>query len=858
MSIIAMRKNHTQVDNFFGPNTHGAALLILASEALSRGDPLRAFKLIDRRCRLDVIATVPNLVLRAQALHELGDANAALSDLRKALQIAPEDVHANRRMLEWGLAAERKTAALRLIDVETSINVLKSALQTILENGGEQVMSVERHDNFVTGWVAWNGQTLSISTLHLEIRQSTVLEADPSHQLHGVFENIATIALSLADECADCAFNVLRGLQVVLNRRLPPTQHSAAASKPVTRYSMSPGSPRATNVPDVTIVIPVYKNLQATVACIEAAKKQLNSAGAARKIVVIDDASPDQEICKYLKDCGLVVVENSENLGFAGSVNQVLRSVTTGDILLLNSDAILPPDAVNRLATAAYSADDIATVTPMSNNGELTSYPIPFVANPFPDDTTTQILNSMNHVGSDVVIDLPNGVGFCLYITRRCLDAVGYLPEIYERGYYEDVHFCLDARAKNLRNVCATNVFVPHYGAQSFGDDKRALVVRNLARLEKLFPSCKAETAAFMQIDPLLRARERFERAWIQNEDVILASADVDDLMTIELALRNGSGPSAKLILLVEDDSQLRFLISQGNGRASSNISFNIGADIGRTEAKIFLKNLRIQKFVLTNPCKLSPWMTSAISDMNTTVEVLLLRAGCVRINDEPHPRYTCNYGHANCNPSQITAPDRRRIWSQIVDGNSRILCMDEAAMMFADRSNTSSVLVHPEHAVDLLQVTKVIRQPAALSRHAFGIVPLELTVSCQRLISTIGSAFAMDHACPKIVVLGHMPDDLELMKLNNIFVTGPVPIDDFETLARHYQISKLFLVSTSPVFGHHFQRLLAASDFPLSYFDWSMGGINGRPGDALLNPTENDHEISNRLKSWCLTDSAI
>ena len=71
-----------------------------------------------------------------------------------------------------------------------------------------------------------------------------------------------------------------------------------------------------------------------------------------------------------------------ENLGFAQSVNLALGRRRGGDVLLLNADTLLPRGAIDRLAAAAYSQADVGTVTPLSNNGEFTSFPLPNVANP--------------------------------------------------------------------------------------------------------------------------------------------------------------------------------------------------------------------------------------------------------------------------------------------------------------------------------------------------------------------------------------------------------------------------------------------------------------------------------------------
>jgi O-antigen biosynthesis protein len=852
-----MHKNNTLADALFEPETHAAALLILASAALTGGNARRAFKLADRRCRLDVVKTVPHLVLRAQTLRELGDTNAALSDLHAALAIAPEDIHANRRMLEWGNPSERHLAAARLIGLETDGRFLKAALLTSASNGAEHAIAMQRNGNIVTGWVAWNGQRpVTISTLNDSIQQNFSLAADATHRLIGPFENASDFALSLTDEFADCVVDVMRGSEVVFSRRLPPIRHKTKSATHSAGHSKHTDNTSVSLAADVTIIIPVYKNLEVTKACIEAAKRQARLPGTKLDIFIVNDASPDRDMGEYLKSCGPTVIENTANLGFAGSVNQVLQRVTHGDVLLLNSDAILPPFAIDRLAAAAYSADDIATVTPMSNNGELTSFPIPFVENPFPDEATSQILNNIeDNDDTGSIVDLPNGIGFCLYITRRCLDAVGPLPEIYERGYFEDVHFCLDAAAKNLRNVCATNVYVPHHGAQSFGADKRALVVRNMVRLDQLFPNCRADTAAFMRLDPLKKARERLESAWIKNADsVILALATADDLPTIEAALHFERKDNVKLILAVMDGTILRLRCSADGLMSSSNIQFETGTVDGRAEAEDFLLALRIQKCVATNPCSTSNWIAQALARKDVKIELLLLNTECQRPRSksplDPASQGGGSIGGAegNCGPGAC------RNWSQIDAIFSRLSVADNAAAQFARRFMPSRPVTHLE--LELSQKDSTNQAPArhTASRPALGIIPLELSEDCQRLLATIDATFA---GSTDVVVLGRTLDDLELMKSASIFVTGSVPFDEFESVARHHNVSRIFLVSTKPLFGHPFQRYLSTRDFPLAYFDWSMGGLNGRPGDILLDPATDDREIAGQIKSWCHAEIA-
>ena len=141
----------------------------------------------------------------------------------------------------------------------------------------------------------------------------------------------------------------------------------------------------------VSVIIPVYADFAATMACLESVLAQ-GVLPSWSQVVVVDDATPEPKIARMLDvlaDRGLItLIRNQRNLGFVGSINRALQSIPNGDVILLNADTIVPPNFAERLFSAAHSAADIATVTPLSNNGELTSFPRAFEANPIPDQAT--------------------------------------------------------------------------------------------------------------------------------------------------------------------------------------------------------------------------------------------------------------------------------------------------------------------------------------------------------------------------------------------------------------------------------------------------------------------------------------
>ena len=267
----------------------------------------------------------------------------------------------------------------------------------------------------------------------------------------------------------------------------------------------------------VTVIVPVYGDYVATQACLEGLMRELDKESQHRAIVV-NDASPDDRIRELIEGLAprknLRVLTNPRNLGFVGTINRALKETGSGDVILLNADTIIPHDLIARLSSAARLSPDIGTVTPLSNNGEFTSFPVPNRPNAVGSVADIETLDRIAaRVNAGDVIDIPNGIGFCLYITRGCLDAVGTLSEDYHRGYLEDVDFCLRARQRGFRHVCATSIFVGHAGTRSFGKHKRSLVVRNLEIIERRFPLYRGECAVFMQADPLNAARQAIEFA---------------------------------------------------------------------------------------------------------------------------------------------------------------------------------------------------------------------------------------------------------------------------------------------------------------------------------------------------------
>lgn len=121
----------------------------------------------------------------------------------------------------------------------------------------------------------------------------------------------------------------------------------------------------AGNGPLVTAVVLTWNGAHLLRQCLDALRAQ-TLAGADLAVWVVDNASTDGSANLVRASYPEVRLITSErNRGFAGGVNLALREVRTPYVALVNNDARLEPDALQRLvaAIAAPGAERVAAVT---------------------------------------------------------------------------------------------------------------------------------------------------------------------------------------------------------------------------------------------------------------------------------------------------------------------------------------------------------------------------------------------------------------------------------------------------------------------------------------------------------------
>jgi O-antigen biosynthesis protein len=826
---------------FFDPHRHGLSLAGLACASLASGQKERAFAFADRRCRLPA-PTGGDYLLRALAARAAGNDPQAREDLRRAFEISPNDESVLVCALNWGDRTLRAAAAAALIDGDCEdSSALGAAIEALRDAGAPLATRLRQETQGFAGWVAWSAER------RLEIgigdRPTEFVEADPAHPLGGRGWRAMDLIIDAADPGARIAF-FLDGEAVRAFGGARKKQSLSAAPKrgPV----------------DVNVIVPIYEDFEATAACLEALLREGSTAR--KRIIVVDDASPNAALRDWLferSDSGAFeVIRNETNLGFAASINRALALCPSGDVLLLNSDAFLSPLAIDRLAAVARSDDDIGTVTPISNNGELTSFPLPNVVNPLPDERLrAEIAEAAFAAYSTACVDLPNGVGFCLYITRACLDKAGAMPELYARGYYEDVEFCLRAREVGLRNVCAAGVYVAHAGSRSFAGGKRALVLRNLEILESRFPRHVRECAAFLDMDPLREARAAIQARLAPPKDALLMVAPEGPALrqaedrAREILRRD---PSASLVIGSPAPHAARVVFRAAGAGAPHAFAAPLDDAASQGALRAYLEQLRPQLVELYAPAEIPDALLAALIALPTRRRLVVgdLRWFSARpLALEKSCRDRLRPGHCTAcagPPPEADDPTRARRLAEGLRGADEFLAPDAMAAAFAEERLPAMPIVASAPAQP--------RRPAPASDGAamLGVLAPYPTGESDRLIEAVARSLRREGA-GTLVVLGKCCNDLAAMAAGNVFVTGPIGDDEASpALLSLYGVSRLL----SPYRCHGFGRLdslARRAGLPMAYFDWSFGGMAEAAEDLALDPRICHESAAAALARWLL-----
>ncbi|MFD2453255.1 glycosyltransferase [Ideonella paludis] len=310
------------------------------------------------------------------------------------------------------------------------------------------------------------------------------------------------------------------------------------------------------STPLVDVIIPVHGGAIETLRCLWSVLTA--PVQTPHRVVVINDAGPDQILNAKLRNLAardlFTLEQNKTNLGFVKTVNLGLRLQRDRDVVILNSDTEVYGNWLDRLVQIAQRRPELATITPLSNNATICSYPEPQADNRSPLEVTHAEIDALAaEVNADQVAYTPTGVGFCMFIRRDALNEVGLLDERrFGRGYGEENDLCQRMLRHGWRHGIACGVYVRHVGSVSFKGEASVRTAAALKTLSRLYPNYEADIHRHIASDP----------AWIYRAQIDLARLKrCAERSNVLLVCHNRGGGTERHIV-----EQTKALQDQGKG----------------------------------------------------------------------------------------------------------------------------------------------------------------------------------------------------------------------------------------------------------------------------------------------------
>ena len=262
------------------------------------------------------------------------------------------------------------------------------------------------------------------------------------------------------------------------------------------------------NLPYIDLILLSYGKFQTTTQpCLESLLPDINDP--AYRLTVIDNCSPDnsaEQIRNYIKNHSEVRTFYLEsNTGFAGGMNFGASQSTAEWLLLVNSDTVFLPGALDALHNALkLQPETVGMVGPITNaagNGQ--NYD-------FQGDKSTVIAKAMQfqNTPSYTLIHSYRLDFFCVAIRRSLWNELQGLDPIYGLGYYEDTDFSMRAKALGCGMMICEDAFVYHMGSSSFSTNPKtkALIKRN----KKIFLKRHPDAILYHQREGNLQAIDEY------------------------------------------------------------------------------------------------------------------------------------------------------------------------------------------------------------------------------------------------------------------------------------------------------------------------------------------------------------
>ena len=226
---------------------------------------------------------------------------------------------------------------------------------------------------------------------------------------------------------------------------------------------------------DLSIVIVSYNTRADLERCLASLRD--HPASVPHEVIVVDNGSSDGSAAAAQQWTGVKAIAAGSNVGFAAANNIGIRASAGANLLLLNSDTIVPAGAIDGLMKTLSDHAEAAVVGPrlvdVEGRAELSFGPM---ISPLAELRQRRLVRGQARRDPAISKEVEEMTrreqwtdwvsGACLLVRRADAEAVGLLDERYFM-YTEDVDFCASLRARGRRVLFTPSVEIVHLRGRS-------------------------------------------------------------------------------------------------------------------------------------------------------------------------------------------------------------------------------------------------------------------------------------------------------------------------------------------------------------------------------------------------------
>lgn len=247
-------------------------------------------------------------------------------------------------------------------------------------------------------------------------------------------------------------------------------------------------------MPKVSIILLNWNGLNDTLECLDSVYRLDYPSF---EVIVVDNCSSDDSVETIRnKYPGVILIENSKNLGFTGGNNVGMKhamGLGADYVWLLNNDTVVEPTALAELVDKAESSENIGMISPVVHCyldkglqqfiGSYVNWRNVQILYP---DREFKIEDGFRYSGANVCL-----WGTALLIKKTTIEAIGYLESEYF-AYWEDTEYSLRAIRYGLQNAMCYEAKIFHktpidYSSQPKGRHYYYFMLRNRLFLGKSY-----------------------------------------------------------------------------------------------------------------------------------------------------------------------------------------------------------------------------------------------------------------------------------------------------------------------------------------------------------------------------------